>query len=395
MRILIITPRIPYPPHRGDNLHAYNISKQLSKNNSVHIATQISNSKQFEFLNALESEGLKTFVVKLPLLKSVINLFFALLKSTPFQVAYFSNRKFEKLIKDLISKNEYDLIYFHLIRSVQYFSATKNSKALKVADLTDAVSLYLSRYINFLKNPIRKIFFSIEQKRVFEYEKSANVFDTIFLCSEVDRDYLKQHLPNANLQLLRNGVNESFFEKTDVKIEKHRIMFSGNMPYYPNCDAAIYFAKKIFPEITKLYNDSKFYIVGQKPSRQIKNLSSDKIIVTGFVKDIKTEYLKSEVNIAPIRFGAGTPNKVLESLALGVPVVATIVAIAGLPNELKKFVFVANDEKEFVEKVRYIFENREKVKAQMKECEILLPKILGWENIISDFENYIQKRLNK
>lgn len=395
MRILIITPRIPYPPHRGDNLHAYNISKQLSKNNSVHIATQISSSKQFEFVNALESEGLKTFIVKLPLAKSVINLFFALLKSTPFQVAYFSNKKFEKLIKDLISKNEYDLIYFHLIRSVQYFSATNNSKALKIADLTDAVSLYLSRYINFLKNPIRKIFFSIEQKRVFEYEKSANVFDTIFMCSEVDRDYMKQHLPNANLQLLRNGVNESFFEKSDVEIQKHRIMFSGNMPYYPNRDAAIYFAKKIFPEINKLYVDSKFYIVGQKPSRQIKNLSSDNLIVTGFVKDIKAEYLKSEVNIAPIRFGAGTPNKVLESLALGVPVVATTIAIGGLPTELKKFVLVANNEKEFVEKISYIFENKKEVKAQMEECEFLLPKILGWENIISDFENYIQKRLNK
>ena len=393
MKILIITPRIPYPPHRGDNLHAYNVAKQLSKTNSVHIATQIENSYQLYFVDSLEKEGLKTFVVKLPIYKSLINILLGLLKKTPFQVAYFSNKNFASLIRNLSQNENYDLIYFHLIRSIQYLPATQASKAIKVVDLTDAVSLYLSRYIKYLSNPFRKIFFSIEQKRIFEYEKKVNVFDTIFVCSEVDLNHLKLHIPEANLRLLRNGVNENFFIKTDVAVEKYRIMFSGNMPYYPNYDAALYFAKQIFPDINNKYPESKFYIVGQKPARQIRNLSSDNIIVTGFVEDIKAEYLKSRVNIAPIRFGAGTPNKVLESLALGVPVVASNVAVGGLPDELRRYVFIANTKEEFTSKISYIFENPSEVNKLMNECSLLVQKVLAWENIINEFEIYIKQKL--
>lgn len=393
MKILIITPRIPYPPHRGDNLHAYNIAKQLTVNNEVDIATQIKNDKQFEFVERLKNESINTYISKLPIIKSIWNLFLSLFSQRPFQVAFFSNKNFAKLIEQLVQKNEYDLIYFHLVRSVQYLPATQSSDSIKVIDLTDAVSLYLERYLKFVQNPFRKIFFSIEQKRIYKYEKNAGSFDTVFICSEVDREHLKQNIPDDKIKILRNGVNESFFSKSEMEYVKRRIIFSGNMPYYPNRDATLFFANEIFPKVLDNYPDSKFYIVGQKPSLKIKRLASENVFVTGFVDDIKKEYLLSEVNVAPIRFGAGTPNKVLESLALGVPVVATDIAIGGLPNELKKYVLIANNVDEFRKKITFIFENKNYRTEIMKECSELVPKILGWKNIVSDFETYIRIKI--
>jgi len=389
----MITPRIPFPPFRGDNLHAFNIARTLAKSNELDLVTLIASDNQIKFVDELKKEKIHTHVVKNPLYISVLKLIPALFSNIPFQVAFFSSRKLAKLILDLTNKNKYDLIYFHLIRSIQYFPSTKNSSAIKVVDFTDAVSLYLSRYLKFLKNPFRKLFFNSELKRIEKYEANAKVFDSVFLCSEIDKNHIEKKLEGVKIQILRNGVNDKFFNPPVAPFEKHRIMFSGNMPYYPNKDAALFFVKNIFPGVIRKYPDSKFYIVGQKPSSSILKLSSENIIVTGFVEDIRNEYLKSEINVAPIRFGAGTPNKVIESLALGIPVVASETAIGGLPNELRKYIFIANTADEFISKIFYIFENETVRTDLMKECSQLVPKILGWDVIIKNFESYIKSEL--
>lgn len=395
MRILIITPKIPFPPYRGDILHIFNIAKTLAERNHVDIITQYTFNNQIAYVHELKKNKLNTYIVKQTLLSSIINLMLAIFKKIPFQVAYFSSKKMSGLIKERTSKYEYDLIYFHLIRSVQYFDDTINSNAIKISDFTDAVSLYIERYLRFLKNPLRKLFFSIELKRLKEYEINARKFKTIFVCSDADKTYLDKKLQDVDIQILRNGVEEKYFYPEKIVYQKHRIIFSGNMPYYPNKDAAIYFARQIFPLVLNKYPDSKFYIVGQNPPQKTKKLNSENIIVTGFVEDIRREYLLSEVNVAPIRFGAGTLNKVIESLALGVPIIATKIVVDGLPTELRKYVFLADSPNEFAEKISYIFEHDEVRNDLMKECIELVPKLLGWHPIIQQFEKYIESKLNE
>ncbi len=395
MRILILTPKIPFPPYRGDILHIFNIATTLAERSHVDIIAQYTFNNQIAFVNELKKNKINTYVVKQTILSSIINLILAIFKKIPFQVAYFSSKKMSDIIKERTSKYEYDLIYFHLIRSVQYFDDTINSKAIKISDFTDAVSLYIERYLRFLKNPLRKLFFSIELKRLKEYEIKARKFKTIFVCSDADKVHLNKKLPDVDIQILRNGVEEKYFYPAKEIPHKHRIVFSGNMPYYPNKDAADYFAKQIFPLVLNKYPDSKFYIVGQNPPQKIKKLNSENIIVTGFVEDIKREYLLSEVNVAPIRFGAGTLNKVIESLALGVPIIATKIVVDGLPTELRKYVFLADSPNEFAEKISYIFEHKEVRNDLMKECIALVPKLLGWHPIIQRFEKSIELKLNE
>jgi len=146
-------------------------------------------------------------------------------------------------------------------------------------------------------------------------------------------------------------VNVQQFKPERLEYDINRIIFTGNMPYYANYDAVIYFAKEIFPLVLMEIPDAKFYIVGQNPPMRVRSLASQNIIVTGFVQDIITEYLKSTVNVAPMRFGAGTLNKIIESLVLGVPVIATPIAIEGFPSEIKKIINVASGSKEFAKQV--------------------------------------------
>ncbi len=396
MNILIITPRIPYPPFRGDKLKIFNIAKILSKNNSVTIFTFLRSKKYLKDLEKLEKHGIKVEVVKLSIIPSLIKIFFAVFTSTPFQVAWFQSSKMKKKITASLKEGKFDVVYYHLIRSAQYLDADSSStKILNVIDFTDAVSLYLKRFAEIEKNPIKKLFIKIEQKRIENYEKIAEKFHTLFICSPIDQDFLKKRGINANVKILKNGLDVSYFKPSDIEFDSKRIIFTGNMPYYANYDAAIFFANEIFPIILQKIPDAEFYIVGQKPPKRIINLASENIIVTGFVQDIKAEYQKSAVNVAPMRFGAGTLNKVIESIALGVPVVATSIATAGLPEELIKFIFVADSKEKFADYVINVLQNENIRKSYVSDGKSLITSTLSWDKIVGEFEEYLVKEVSQ
>lgn len=401
MNILIITPRIPYPPYRGDKLKIYNISKILAKNNDVTILTFQRRSDQQSEIEALKQNGINVFTVRLSILESLFRAAFAVFTETPFQVAWYKSGLMKKKIRKLINAEgpttpaiKYDVIYYHLVRSAQYLiNAGANDKILNIIDYTDAVSLYLTRLSAAEKNFIKKFFINIEKKRIISYEKIAENFNALFVCSNIDKKFLESSGLKVKIEVLNNGIDTDYFSSENNRSEKNRIIFTGNMPYYPNNDAAAYFTYDIFPLITNEIPDAKFYIVGQKPPLKIKNLACRNIIVTGFVPDIRKEYLKSAVNVAPMRFGAGTLNKVIESVALGVPVVATSIAAQGLPDVLKKFILIADDPVTFSEKVKEILRNNSEYRKLMKEAQRIVKEILSWGKIVTDFENSLKEKL--
>lgn len=395
MKILIITPRIPYPPFRGDKLKIFNISKILLKNNTIHIITFYRNGKDYELVKPLEEMGIKVTLIKLTLIISFINVLIAIFQKTPFQVAWYRSKKMQKSVDTLIKDNNFDIVYYHLIRTAQYYSNSKTNFHLNVIDFTDAVSLYLSRMVKQERNIFKKIFIRSELNRINNYEKIAEKFDVLFICSEIDKNFLLDKGIKQDIQILNNGIDTDYFFSEQKDYDRKRIIFTGNMPYYANADAALYFAKEIFPLIIKNDPEVKFYIVGQQPSISIRQLASDNIFITGYVKDIKAEYLKSAVNIAPMRFGAGTLNKVLESIALGVPVVATSISMLGLPKELMKFVFIADSPEHFANTVLEIINNTSIRSELMNEGKEIISRMLSWNNIVRDYELFLVKKLNQ
>ena len=395
MKILIITPRVPFPPHRGDKLKIFNLVNFLRKNHQVKVLTFSQGEEDKKNVRELENIGVDISQVNLPLVKSVISVLLAVFSKIPFQSAYFKSSSMSDLISSELKKEKYDFVYFHLIRSAQYEKLFNGVRLKKVIDFTDAVSLYLARYIRVIKNPLRKLFFYWELKRIEKYESVGGNFDKVYVCSETDRQYLSKRINTDKINIISNGVDLSTFTPIKIPKEKNRIIFTGNMPYFPNYDAVDYFVKDIYPDILKEIPDSKFYVVGQKPPKFIKNLENDNIIVTGFVDDIRAEYMKSTVNIAPIRFGAGTLNKIIESLVLGIPVVASSLSVAGMTEELKKFVNVAENEKEFADKVIEILKNPEKYSKMLIDSREEIISILDWNNILKKFEDEITDLVNE
>ncbi len=389
MRILIFTLRFPYPPYRGDKLKIYNIAKNLAATNDVTILTFFDKSEE-KYVREFEKMNIKIVAVQYSILEAVFHLLKALFSPTPFQVSLYQSTRLKKELARILGENTFEIVYFHLVRSLYYRDVLSKYCAIKIVDFTDSISLYLSRIIEITRNPVKKIILKMEYRRVKEYEKHAGEFDSLFLCSDTDKAYLLNNHPQLNIQILPNGIDCDYFKYESIEPRGKSILFTGNIPYFANSDAIKFFANEVFPLVVKKEPNAKFTIVGQHPTAGVKKLVSDSIAVKGFVKDIRKEYLESTVNIAPVRFGAGTLNKVLESIALGVPVVATSIAVAGMPEELKKYVFVADSPEEFADKIIYIFNNPSVRDTLMREGAKKIESLLDWKIVTSEFEAYLK-----
>ncbi len=347
MKILFITSRIPYPLFRGDKLRVYNLIRNLSKSNEIILLSFVENKSEYELQNELAKYCTRIELIYLPVWKSVINSVLGFFSKLPIQVKYYNSKKMNTLVKNVIQEEKPDLIHTHLIRMAPYTFDIDHPK--KVIDLTDAVSLYLKRFQKLTKNPFLKLFLLIEKNRMYKYEKIIQKYDRAFVCSEIDKEYLLSRNTKLKINLVYNGIElENYKTKRHIK-RLNSIIFTGNMSYYPNSDAVEYFVKEIFPQILLKVPSAKFYIVGQNPSSKIIKMKSQNIIVTGFVKDICSEYLQSDIAVSPIRYGAGTLTKILESSSLGIPVIATPIGSLGLNLQHNKEIVIANSKEEFAD----------------------------------------------
>lgn len=387
MNILFVANRFPYPPYRGDKLKIFNLAKQLCKNHNIFLITFIQNKDELEYIKELKDYFKDIQVVYLPKYKSILNCIVNLFSAKPFQVNYFHSGKFEETLDEFLNKNNIDIIHTQHLRMSQYTYNLNN--VMRVLDLPDAYSLYWKRRSKLDKGFLRKKFDRIEYEKVLKYEDIIKNFDLTLVCSEEDKSSLGDKSQLNKIKILPNGIDLSTFysEGHDYNIDD-RIIFTGNMDYFPNIDAAIYFSKEIFPEILKKFPKVKFYIVGQRPSKKVMDLQSDKIIVRGFVNSIADEYKWSSIAVSPVRVGAGTLNKVLEPMAMGIPVVSSKVGFQGLGAKSGDGVILAKNREEFIESISHLLSDPDYRKTVGENGKDIIKENFGWDKIAKDLEKY-------
>lgn len=383
MRVLFLTSRFPYPPHRGDKLKMFNLIRNLSQNNSVALLSFSEGAEDEQWIPELQKYCERVETVPRSRFRSLWNCILGLGGHLPFQVLYYSSPAMQTRLSRILKEWRPEVLHTHLIRMAPYTSDIQSVP--RVLDLTDAVSLYLRRFRDMQGSPIARWVLGVEYKRMVRFEAVLSGFQRVLVCSEVDREALVANVPHAKLALLPNGVDrEDFSPNGLVERDPNRIIFTGNMSYYPNADAAKYFVREIFPLVQRDMPDARLAIVGQNPPMSVRRLAGVHVDVTGFVRDLRAEYMKSSVAISPVRFGAGTLNKILEPLALGIPVVATPVSVQGMEPSQRGIV-VGNTKEEFAKAVvRVLREPLYREEATRASAE--LRDRYGWDRIAKTLE---------
>ena len=163
------------------------------------------------------------------------------------------------------------------------------------------------------------------------------------------------------------------------------------MSWFPNVDAVEFFVHDIFPTVRESFPEAEFWIVGADPSEKVLALKEfSGVHVTGTVADIREPVWKAAVYVSPLRYGLGCKNKILEAMALGVPIVATPKSLTGTPIKDGRDLLVAEDASQFAETVKKLLSDEALRRSLAEEARRLVEKNYSWDGIAKQFENFYE-----
>ncbi len=394
MKFLFFANRVPYPPYRGDKLKIYNLAKRLSSSHELHLLTFAQTKEDLTYKAELEKIFTKVHFIYLPKWRSALNCLTAIWNKAPLQVLYFRSAPMRRKLDEVLAQDKFDAIHVQHLRMSPYFAKRKDTP--RILDMPDAFSMYWERRMKMQKNPLLKIFETIEQRRVFHYEEVMNDYNMSLVCSAEDLEYLEEKHNIHNLGLLPNGVDLNVFKAGNHDYtHNHTLLFTGNMDYAPNVDAVIYFVNEILPAIRAVHPQVKFIIAGQRPIPKVQELANEHVLVTGFIKDLAAVYNEASVVVAPLRFGAGTQNKVLEAMAMGVPVVCSNIGFRGLGIQSGEGAIMQTEATTFANSVISLLNDTNARKQIGEKGREVIQSRFGWDAIAKMLEGYLLKIAKK
>jgi glycosyltransferase involved in cell wall biosynthesis len=415
MKLLFILHTFPYPLNEGIKVPVYNLIKEFSKFYELHLLSFVLPQEK-KYIEEIKKFCVKVdtieFIPSKSFVKRVLNTFFS---KSPYNVKQFFSIEMKNKILELVNKQNFDILFFDFFTTAIYGSFVK-LPIPKLFHYHDAVSMCFYRNSLVEKNLTKKFYWYKQYKKVLNFEKKLPVwFDKITVVAKKDKDWLVENanIEPKNIEVIPNGVDIEYFKfcteelriknKEKLSIKSPSIIFRGIINFQPNVDACIWFLENIFPILKNKIKNIKFYIVGPEPTKNILKYKSDDVIITGYVENLKEFMSACDINVCPMISGSGIKNKILESLAIGIPTVATSIAAEGVP-ELKdgENVLIADTPAEFVEKIELLLTNKELYKKIADNGRKLIEENYTWEKQAKKFldvfeeikENYKTKKIS-
>ena len=353
MNILFLSLRCPFPPNRGDRIRNYYFIKYLAESHRVTLISFIESDDEIRDAQPLNRFCQRIEYVPFDRGEAFFRSALGFFSAQPLQVHYWRSQRMQQKIEQVLAEDQFDLIHAHLFRMGQYVS--DQEQIPKVLDLCDSLALNLNRRSK-LDRSFRLPLLKLEEYRVRRYEvEMVQSFDHGVVVAECDYDYLLEQNPDLQLTVIPVGVDPSYFssvETSEVAAPPNQhLLFTGTMNYFPNVDAVRYFHDRILPIIQRHLPSVHLSIVGTNPDESIQQLAGDRVTVTGAVPDTRPYFEQATVFVSPMRSGSGLQVKHLEAMAMGVPIVTTMLGASGMDAVAGEHLLVAETPQVFAEQI--------------------------------------------
>ncbi len=325
MKILVVTPRFPYPLDKGDKLRAYHQIRLMSENHDIVLCALSEIPVSHGSLEALRSWCRRVEVLPFSSGRGRRMGLKAMALGLPYQVGYFTHGEGVARFRVIVDEEKPDLVFCQLVRTAEY---VKDLGRPCLLDYMDAFSCGMAQRAG-VGGPWARGAHALEHRLLARYER--RVFDRFgahTIISERDRAALPLQ-QRQRLRVVPNGVDSDIFSPRDTEI-RWDVLFVGNMAYPPNVRAAETLVQEILPRIKCRLPDTRVLIAGANPTAAVRRLASDAVEVSGWVDDVVDCYSGSRVFVAPMELGTGMQNKLLQAMAMGLPCVTTPLAAEAL-----------------------------------------------------------------
>lgn len=373
MRVLFVCHRFPYPPKRGGKIRPFNIIKHLSESHEVTVASLARSHGEANAGKGIERYCNDYLMETITRRQAFLNMMRRIPLKTPYSMGYFFSPRLKARIERLLGERRYDLIMVHCSSVAQYVEDVRG--IAKVLDFGDMDSQKWLIYGGVKRFPVNLIY-QTEGVRLRRAESElAKKFDLCTCTTKREMETLRCYGTGVRTDWFPNGVDIEYFKPAGEDYIPDSICFIGRMDYFPNQHGMIKFCTEILPRIRKERPGVRVWIVGADPNRKIRNLGKiDGVTVTGSVADVRPYASRCAVNVVPLTIARGTQNKILESMALGVPTVCSNQAARGVNAEPGEHIMVADSDEEFAAHVVRLLRDkaeRKRISEAGRECVML------------------------
>ena len=414
INLLFLVPYVPTPIR----VRSYNLIRALAhQGHRVTLATLWESEEERAFLPQLEAEGIRVIAQRLTRNRRLSNALAALPTRLPLQARYCWQPDLAAAVAAELDTGRYQVLHVEHLRGAIYAQhlqahlRARNASIPVVWDSVDCISYLFAQAAQQSRSRKGRLMTRLELPRTRRHEAElVQQFDAVLVTSRKDReafadllgqsDLLVHDSPtnpvrnlNKTLHVLPNGVDTDFFAPLTAYCKPNSIVVSGKMSYHANVTMVMHLVQDIMPRVWQQCPEAQLWVVGKDPPSSISRLdpswspnraaplmgdSGERIVVTGTVPDLRPYLQQAAVAVAPVPYGAGVQNKVLEAMACGRAVVASPQAVAALDVTPGEHLLVADDAESFADDVLELLANPEQRDLMGRSARKYVQEKFSW-----------------
>ena len=357
MKILYVCHRFPYPPKRGGKIRPFNMIRHLSQQHEVTVCSLARSPQEAE-----EARGIASYCERFEIglvddRIQALRMVARLPTPAPSSFGFFRSTSLARTIDGLLATERFDLIFVHCSSVAPYVS--RHTATPKILDFGDMDSQKWLDYARSKPFPLSAGYWLEGRKLVAEEARLARQFDLCTATTRAEWETLEGYGTGTPSDWFPNGVDSEFFAPDGESYDADTVSFVGRMDYYPNQECMLEFCASTWPIIRERRPNAKLLIVGADPSPAVRRLGERPgVQVTGSVPDVRPYVRRSAVMVAPLNIARGTQNKILEAMAMGVPVVTSAIAAGGVDAVAGEHLLVAGTRADCAEAVLKLMDDK-------------------------------------
>lgn len=395
MQILIITASLPYPPASGGAIRTLGIIHGLYQAGHEITLLSFHTGITSPYETPLADYCTHIETVSSPTRRSVVDRLKTLFFSQEPDIARrFYDVNFAETLRQLLRENEYDLIQFEAIETICYLpvAQAEQPEAKLSFDTFNAEYALQRNMFEIDRTEMRRwplaVYSFIQTRRITRYERQmCRAADIVFAVSEEDADLLRNFRDDRQIYVVPSGIFADDYTTPGMNdaltLEHPALVFTGTMDYRPNVDAMLWFTETVLPRIHASKPETQLYIVGNRPHSRLEHLRQQQNIhITGWVNATQPYLHAADLYIAPLRMGSGTRLKLLEAMAAGRAIISTSTAAAGLQDEAKSGMIIADDPAKMADTITKLIDDAERREAIGTKARELVRHHYDWSVLV-------------
>lgn len=335
--LLFLAQRLPYPPHRGDKIRALQIIKHFGRDYDVHVGTLIDDMADRENVDGLRPYCTSLHVEEIKKPGAFVTALPACLSGSPISFAVFQKAGLQRWVNDTCRQHKPEVAVVCSSNVADYVLKCPDKPATVIIDFADVDSEKWRNYRDSASPP-KSWIYALEAKRVALAEDRITQQSSYvsFVTHEETAMFQALHPRHAAKAItVGSGVDTAYYDPAlaypRLVPDKPTFVFTGTMDYWPNEQAVEWFVQNVLKPLQAESVDAQFVIVGSRPGKTVQSLAGERgVIITGRVPDVMPYLAHADAVVCPMQIARGIQNKVLEGMAMGKPVIASLGALTGI-----------------------------------------------------------------